>query len=200
MKSFYALIDALAGLAPPDRAEAEGRIRAAYEVESAVFVLDMSGFSLSVRRSGIISHLCRIRQVQSIARPLVEANGGEVVKCEADNVLAVFDCPGAAVAAARRINATLAALGDDGTGKPPPSVGIGIDYGRFLLIRGQDAFGDPVNIAHKLGEDIARPAEILVTDVARSRLGAVEAERTEPLELSISGVQLHAWRIAGGAP
>lgn len=200
MKSFHALVDALAGLGPAGRAEGERRIREAYEVERAVFVLDMSGFSLSVRRSGIIAHLCRIRQVQSIARPLIEAQGGEVVKCEADNVLAVFAGPGPAVAAARAINRALAALGEDGPGDAPPSVGIGIDFGRFLLVRGQDAFGDPVNIAHKLGEDVARPAEILVTDEARARLGEREAGSAEPLALSISGVQLHAWRIAGEAP
>lgn len=35
-------------------------------------------------------------------------------------------------------------------GDAPLALGIGIDYGRVLLVSGKDCFGDAVNIAHKL--------------------------------------------------
>ena len=41
-------------------------------------------------------------------------------------------------------------------------MGIGIEHGRILLVEGVDLFGDPVNIASKLGEDLADPGTILV--------------------------------------
>ena len=194
MQDFYALIDEIADLPQAQRQAAERRLRERFEVERAVLVLDMSEFSLSVRRSGIVAHLCQIRRVQRLAAPIVAAHAGEVLKCEADNVFAVFADPRSAVEAALDINRALA--GTAKPGAPAPAVGIGIDFGKVLLIPGRDAFGDAVNVAHKLGEDVARGGEILVSDATRDRLGERPAE---PLSLSVSGLQLKAWRIAGGA-
>jgi class 3 adenylate cyclase len=77
----------------------------------------------------------------------------------------------------------------------PLTAGIGIDFGKFLLIPGKDAFGDAVNTAHKLGEDVARASEVLVTEEVKRRLAPGTNLRAEPLALSISGLQLEAWRI-----
>lgn len=196
MKDFHARIDALDGLDPAARAEAERRIREDFEVERAVLVLDLSGFSVRVRRGGILPHLRRIRRMQSLAVPLVRERDGELVKCEADDLLAVFDEPRAAVEAALAIHDALAA----NPGGPDPddvlSAGIGIDYGRFLLVPGRDAFGDPVNVAHKLGEDLARAGETLVTAAVRQRLGEAPDLLEEPLAFSVSGLVLEAHRLA----
>ena len=196
LKDFYALVDEIADLPESQRQAAERRLRERFEVERAVLVLDMSEFSLSVRRSGIVAHLCLIRRVQRLAVPLVASHGGEVLKCEADNVFAVFAEPRNAVEAALAINRALAGAARPGGAGAPPAVGIGIDYGPILLIPGRDAFGDAVNVAHKLGEDIARGGEILVSDAMRDRLGE---RRAEPRSLSVSGLHLKAWRIAGNA-
>jgi class 3 adenylate cyclase len=40
---------------------------------------------------------------------------------------------------------------------------MGIDYGRYLRLV-DDVFGDTVNLAYKLGEDLAGRGEILVTE------------------------------------
>jgi len=52
-----------------------------------------------------------------------------------------------------------------------------------------------VNVAHKLGEDLARAGEILVTAEAARRLGAEPGVRLEPLSFSISGLELRAFRV-----
>lgn len=51
---------------------------------------------------------------------------------------------------------------DIGPLSSPPSLKAGIHGGAILLIEG-DCFGDPVNVASKLGEDTAKPKEILVS-------------------------------------
>lgn len=49
---------------------------------------------------------------------------------------------------------------------------IGLGHGRVLRIGDRDVFGIEVNAAAKLGEDIARAHEILVTDAVRVAAGA----------------------------
>src|SRR4051794_15560817 len=91
MKAFFALIDRLLTAAAESRSDIERFIWESYEREMAVLALDMSAFSLSVRRNGVISHLCHIRRMQLLTEPIVRENGGQVLKYEADNLLAVFD-------------------------------------------------------------------------------------------------------------
>jgi class 3 adenylate cyclase len=196
METFYARIDQLDGLDPAVRADAERKLCADFEVELAVFVLDLSGFSSNVRRGGIVPHLRRIRRMQSLTTPLVAAWGGELVKCEADNLLAVFAEPRRAVEAALATHDALAANPGGPAAADVLTASIGIDVGRFLLIPGKDAFGDTVNIAHKLGEDLAHAGETLVTDEARRHLGDVPDLLVEPVTFSVSGLELVAHRVS----
>ncbi len=56
-----------------------------YGAEYAVFVLDMSGFSLLTRKYGIVHYLSMVRRMQLTTRPIVESFGGTMIKYEADN-------------------------------------------------------------------------------------------------------------------
>jgi class 3 adenylate cyclase len=142
MQSFFALIDELNACAGAQRAKAEAALWSRFGVERAILALDMSEFSLAVRRDGIMSYLGAIRRMQIVSGPIVRACGGEVVKYLADNLMAVFARAGEAVSAAVRINQALA------NPQPGINVSIGIDFGRFLMVPGKDCFGDPVNIAY----------------------------------------------------
>ena len=193
MREFYALIDRMNAASAGDRLRIEKDIRNQFEVEKAVFALDMSGFSLTVRREGILPYLGMIRRMQNITTPVITHFGGELVKHEADNVLALFDRPADAVRAALAINAKLLTQ----TGERPVRVSIGIDFGRLLAIKGADCFGDPVNTACKLGEDIAQAGEILISHAVRSRLddAVLEAAVITDLTLSIAGIEIPAARV-----
>lgn len=195
MKNFYDLIDRMNEAFEADRAEIERRILSAYQQEKAVLALDMSGFSLSVRRNGILSCLARIRRMQQLTAPLLPQFGGDLVKYEADNLLAVFDDADRAVAAAVAMNRAVANYGQSAQDAVPLALGIGIDIGPVLLIPGKDCFGDAVNIAHKLGEDVAGPGEVLVTEAVRGRLSGDAAARLESLSLSISGLEFRAFKV-----
>ena len=194
MNKFYALIDKLNAAPAADRGRVEQDIWSIYGVEKAILALDMSQFSLSVRRSGILPYVGLIRRMQVLTGPIVDGHNGEVVKYVADNMMAVFDDASDAVNAAVAINRSLIAT-PIVTDAASLSVAIGIDYGRFVLIPGQDCFGDPVNIAYKLGEDLARPGEVLISASAREQLDASLEDTLVEQQVSVSGLQFLAYRV-----
>ena len=160
----------------------------------AVMVLDMSGFSRTTQRRGIVAFLLMIHQMKRIARPSVEQAGGIIVKSEADNLFCLFeDVPGA-VAAARRIVERLETanllLPEDS--RLYASIGIG--YGPILNVDEEDLFGDEVNLSSKLGEDIAERGMILLTEAARERAAAAGIETREDTA-SISGLSFTYHRL-----
>lgn len=171
MKTFDHLLDTLNAAAPAERPAIEALIRKTFQVTRTALVLDMTDFSISVRRTGILPHLALIRRMQVLARtPIVEA-GGEIVKHDADNVFAVFPEAAQALAAAEAIQRQLAGQGLETADGRSVGASIGIDVGDILLIRETDFFGDAVNIASRLGEDLAARGEILVSERAWEAAG-----------------------------
>ena len=194
MQSFFSLVDRLNAVPPAEQPRVEELIWNTFGVEKAILALDMSQFSLSVRRDGILPYLGLIRRMQVLTRPIVRACLGEIIKFEADNLMAVFAEAGDAVTAAVTINqALLAEPVRAGTGAF--TVGIGIDHGRFLMIPDEDCYGDAVNIAYKLGEDLARPREVLITAAARARLGSGFPYPLLEQTVSVSGLEFLAFSV-----
>ena len=171
------------------------RIRDTFGQRLAVLVLDMSGFSETVIRHGIVHFLSRIRLMRSTVVPIVNDLGGTVVKYIADDVLAVFSEPDRAFEAARRIVHAAAHAGCDAE---PLAVSIGVGYGQGLHVPGTDLWGDEANRAFKLGEDIGSAGEVLLTRAAYDALN--EESRTHECErtvFNISGVELEAYVWTG---
>ena len=105
-------------------------------------VLDMSGFSRTTQKEGIVSFLLMIHQMQLIARPCVENQHGLVLKAEADNLFCLFDTVAAAVHAALEINENLNSVNKLLPEDRRLYVSIGIGYGRILNVDDHDLFGD----------------------------------------------------------
>ena len=177
----YAICDA-AG-----RAAIEQEIWAKYGQELAVLVLDMSGFSLLTQRHGIIYYLAMVRRMQLAVAPVIARHGGEIVKFEADNCFAVFGEPLHAVLAAQGIHAAFA---NERHPEDEIRVAIGIDYGRVLLVDRSDVFGNAVNRASKLGEDIGEGGETLITAGAYGRLPADAGINGRQTRMLISGIEI----------
>lgn len=192
MKAFSMLLDRLTAATPEERPVIERLLRDSFGKRKAVLALDMSNFTLMVRRDGILSYLCQIRRMQRLTLPIVVSHQGELVKYDADNLLAVFDEPVHAVEAAIAMHQAAARSGREGAAL---TFSIGIDYGEVLLIAESDCFGDAVNLAHKLGEDIAQAGEVLISPAVRERLGAVPRFRLREVRLSVSGVDLLAYSV-----
>jgi class 3 adenylate cyclase len=195
VQDFLALVDRLNAAGAAERAGVEAEIWGRFGVEKALLALDMSHFSLSVRRSGILPYLGLIRRMQSLTAPIVANHGGALVKYIADNMIATFDHAGQAARAAIEIDRAIAEGGERF------QVAMGVDYGRFILVGGSDCYGDPVNVACKLGEDVAGAGEILLTASARERLDAAFPYALKEQHVSVSGLEVRVFALearAGG--
>jgi adenylate cyclase len=178
----------------------DARIREVFSELHAIMVMDMSGFSRLTIKHGIIHFLAMIHRMNEIASPTIKDNEGTLVKFEADNAFAIFPDVKQAVEASvdimKRLSAANTMLPDelDMYGK------FGIGYGEVLLIEDEDLFGAEVNLASKLGEDLAQRGEILLTEAAFSRMDKDEREYEE-IVMSVSGLELIVHKIKyEGAP
>ncbi len=168
-------------------------ITAALETTGAVLVCDSSGFTATTRHRGILHFLSLLIQSYELSTPLVGTHHGTLIKNEADNLIAIFERPDDAIRCAiamqdahRRRNAAVEA--DDRF-----YVCMGIDYGRYLRLV-DDVFGDAVNLAYKLGEDLAARGEILVTEPVVRTVG--DAFRTVALGTpDVGHVPLAVYRV-----
>lgn len=160
-----------------------------FGAEKAVFILDMSGFSLTVQRYGVVHYLSMIRRMQLRVEPIINSLGGKVIKFEADNCFAVLEDVESAIQAGIDINNALKSENEKTPEEFNIHVSCGIDYGKILIIDNQDFFGNAVNCACKLGEDLAGRGEIYVTQGAFDSVAANKFE-SKVLDLNISGIQL----------
>lgn len=183
----------------PERSpQIDHQIEKTFSQTCAILVLDMAGFSRLTIRHGIIHFLSMIHRMGMIALPIITTYGGRVFKQEADNIFALFPNVKAAVAAASDI---LKCFGAVNQGLPDESdlyAGIGIGYGDLLVIGEDDVYGSEMNLACKLGEDLARRGEILLTEAAHEQI-AGEGD-WEELELSIAGLELITYKLKLAKP
>lgn len=154
---------------PSSTAAVEAEVWSRCGAERAIFVSDLSGFTRLTRKRGILHFLTVYRRATRIGMPLLENRGGRCVKREADNLIYSFHRVSDAVAAAREMVAATSAL--DATlpedERVYPCIGIG--FGRVIELT-DDVFGDEVNVAFKLGEDVANKREILLSEGALAQL------------------------------
>lgn len=178
---------------PERSAEIDAAIRSTFEEQHAVFILDMSGFSKTVQRYGIIHYLAMIRRMRRVVRPAIESNGGAIVKSEADNVFAVFPDAASAVRAAKDVQHDLDTANLVTADESDIFVSIGIGFGTILLAC-DDVYGDELNLTSKLGEDVAEKNEVLLTSSARADITNTTWEFDE-LPVSFGGVATTMHRL-----
>lgn len=173
-----------------DRARIDDEIWQAFGTEGAVFISDMSGFSRTTRALGICHFLAQIYRVRPIVARAVGDHGGMLLKAETDNCYAFFPEVDQAIEAAIEINRELDRHNQSRDSSDKCFVSIGIDWGRLLLIGEVEFFGDPVNTASKLGEDLAARSEILVTKRAMDRVTIALDRVPDKRRDRISGIDI----------
>jgi adenylate cyclase len=118
-----------------------------------------------------------------------------VVKFEADNCFGMLDDPLSAVRAAIALNTAFFAMNVLTEDEFDIRVSIGIDFGDVLLIGGPDYFGNPVNFVSKIGEDIAGPGEILVTETEFKQIPETAGIQGHKMKLDIAGIPVKVFSI-----
>lgn len=174
---------------PELAAAIDAQIRANFVETHAILVMDSAGFSRISQEQGIIPALAEIERLRSAVIPAVAAHQGSIFKIEVDNVYAVFPSVQLAIAASQDMLVQATAI--------DKQISIGIGYGDLIMISEgscyRDVYGEEMNLASKLGEDLAEHDEILLTEAAFQQLGADQAG-WEPRLMGISGLQLQVYR------
>jgi class 3 adenylate cyclase len=118
-----------------------------------------------------------------------------MIKYEADNCFAVFPDSLSAVNAAIAMQNAFATSNMLTPDDFDIHIACGIDYGKLLIIGHQDCFGDPVNRASKMGEDLAAAGEVLITKEAMEMIPPTANIKAREIVVSISGITIPAFVI-----
>lgn len=175
--------------------EIEAELLSKYSHSKAVLMLDMSGFTLIAKKYGIVHYLSMIKQMRSITLSRIAAYKGVIIKFIADNCLAVFPEPLAAINFSIAINKTFAIGNVLAPDELDIYISCGIDFGDILMVGTRDCFGDAVNLASKLGEDIAKAGEILVTQKAMNMVpgsAGIKTKGDQTITIKNLDIAIHA--------
>jgi adenylate cyclase len=168
---------------------------AALSHRRAIVYTDTADFTKRSARDGIVHFLMAFSRVVKALRPAIAARGGRLVKIEADSLLLLFPDARRACAAVKAMDAALARVN---RGLPPDErqrFSYGVGQGEVLELE-HDVFGLEVNLASKLGEDTARPGEVLLTPAAREGLSpALRRRLVRRGSVSFTGRPLPVYRL-----
>jgi class 3 adenylate cyclase len=145
----------------------------------AVVFTDTADFTVRTLRDGILHFLMSFDRVVATLRPVVRKHGGTVVKVEGDSLLLSFADAGTACAATAALDQELRRFNRARPQDERFRFSYGLGYGDVIEVDG-DIFGLEVNMASKLGEDLAEPGEALLTPAAAAALDAVTLRRVRP--------------------
>jgi adenylate cyclase len=179
---------------PEQRERIIAEIHRRFRRPLAILVVDSCGFSRTVQARGIVHFLALLERLERLVTPIIQRRGGRVVRRDADNLYAVFPEAAAAAACADSILSDLRVANDVLPAAEEFHVSIGVGYGNVLVVGPDDVYGDEMNLACKLGEDVAEPDEVLLTAAAHAALGA-SSWQFEKLRLSITGLGVTAYRL-----
>jgi len=144
-----------------------------YHWQRAILSIDMTGFTESAMRNGELQSLMRIFDAQQVCIPALQEFGADLIRCFADDIVALFADPNAAVDAAFEIHRRIELFnGSSLASAHPTRCCAGIGFGYVFSIGPNLAQGDEMNRASKLGENIARASETLLTEKAFAALSA----------------------------
>ena len=139
----------------------------------SVLVADTVGMTKATQQRGIIHFLGKVARARARALPIVEQHGGFDVRYMADNFIAMFDQPADAVEAALALHEAFERDPILITETQTYELCIGIGFGTLIYSSALEGyFGDEMNLASKLGEDLARGKETLLTEPAYNELPA----------------------------
>ena len=171
-----------------DKEKIDARIWDLFGEDWCIMFTDLSGFSRNVARFGIIHFLQTIYESERLLVPIIDAYDGILLKLDGDSFLVIFRNVQKAIDASLAMQAVLRDYNQTKLPEEKVLLCIGLGYGRVLRIGDKDVFGEEVNFASKLGEDVAQSGEVLVTEAVRARYSGSAEINLEPLETVPSGM------------
>jgi class 3 adenylate cyclase len=136
-----------------------------YRNEVAILCLDMTGLTRAAMERGGLYSLFRILDVQKVCGPIFHKFKARQIRAFADDFFVLFGEPEKALLASFEVHHRIRIFNQSelSNGNPAQCC-IGIGYGEVYAIGVDHAMGDEMNRASKLGEDIAKASETLITE------------------------------------
>ena len=181
-----------------DRSDEDNDVWDRFGAEVAPLVIDSVGFTRTTRSRGIVHLLTQLAQARSHTERVLLELDPISFSFHADNCFAFFDHANAAVEAAiqirKAINTAAIPLGPE----EYFGVSMGVGYGRLLKAGGEDGyFGDEMNIASKLGEDLGSRDDIFLSSGAYSALTIGSQFEFDERLGQVSGAEFQYYRLQG---
>jgi adenylate cyclase len=170
-----------------------------FEREASLLVVDTCGYTRSLRRQGVVPFLAVLLRLNEIVTRRVADAGGSRCFREADNFFAMFATARAATACGEAILREVAEVNVGAAPEDRLAVSIGVGFGPLLVIGDGQVYGEEVNLTSKVGEDLAGPDELLLTQGARDALGESE-RRFDERRIVLPGLEIVAYRLRWEEP
>ncbi len=148
---------------------AEEELSSKHTVQRIVMITDMKGFSRLTQDLGSIMTAKLVQRHRDICIPVIEGHGGKGKSSGGDGLVAAFEDPAAAVAAAVEMQQALAEYNARGSSAEAVLIRIGIAKGEVVLDKGGKPFlGDALNLAARV-MGLADGGQVFTTaDIASS--------------------------------
>lgn len=182
------------GASPADRAAEEQAIQRRFAAEQTILIGDMPGFTWRTEAEGIVHYLSLIFGMREICARVIAEGSGYLYKIDADNLFVSFASPRDAVETALRIQHALRSFNAQLPERDRVELGIGLAHGAVLGIDGEDVWGQAVNFAAKLGEDISQGGEILAHESLLPWIAGLGFE-LEMRQLTVSQMTLRYYLV-----
>lgn len=166
-----------------------------YGCKRAVLAMDSSGFSRISESHGVAYFLSALMKARKVIEAVLKEFHCLHYRFEADNLHADFESPTEALRAALSINEALKMAQIPISDNEYFRVCVGIGYGELLMAGREGVYGNEMNRASRLGEDTAKPREILLTEEAFAHLDNSLAEDFSKKSFEQSGTALTYYRL-----
>lgn len=181
-----------------DKSQIDTRIWDLFGEQWAVMFTDLTGFSRRVAEFGIIHFLQTIFESQRVLVPCIERFDGILVKSEGDSLMVIFRSAQKALECSLEMQRCIKEYNRDRIETEQILLCVGLGFGRILRIGDHDVFGAEVNAASKLGEDMAKSWDVLMTgntvEEIKRGAGLPEGVSVVKLDMSPSGAE-SAYRV-----
>eukprot|EP00933_Yihiella_yeosuensis_P034897 TRINITY_DN2839_c0_g2_i2.p1 TRINITY_DN2839_c0_g2~~TRINITY_DN2839_c0_g2_i2.p1 ORF type:complete len:774 (+),score=239.75 TRINITY_DN2839_c0_g2_i2:107-2428(+) len=184
-------------------AQAPAWIDQLYTEEMAVLVSDLSGFTSTTRRFGIIHFASIIARKRQICLPILKHRGALRICTEADNLLVIFPDLVQAGKAAVEMQAAIAAYNaslDEWREHFKIRLnGIGVDCGKGIIIdKSENILGKAFRGAYHLGEDLCEDGVVLFSEEFKNKVETHEFFAGASFDLLEADVTCYTVKNAAG--
>lgn len=145
-----------------ERAKLDSILQTEFSKKIAVMFTDIKGSTSFYEARGDIDGRVMVHRHNEIVLPVIEENGGVLIKTIGDATMSVYEQPGNAVKAAIQIQQRLKEYNKDRNDREQIHVRVGVNFGTGL-VEEKDVFGDVVNVASRV-EALADAGQIMITE------------------------------------